>query len=52
MEMTKEEAIKYLKKKDEYCDDEAEDVQTKEEKVEEVMKKGKIYGDPTAEVEF
>ena len=50
--MEKEQAIKYLKKQNEYCDDEAEKPLTKEEKVEEVMKKGKIYGDPTAEIDM
>ena len=50
--MEKEEAIKYLERKGGYNDDKAEKPLTKEEKVEKVMKKGKIYGDPTAEIDM
>ena len=50
--MDKEKAIKYLKRQEEYCDDEVKKPKTKEEKVELVMKEGKIYGDPTAEIDM
>jgi len=50
--MDKEQAIEYLKKKGEYCDDEKEKPLTKEDKVKQVMKEGKIYGDPIADVQF
>jgi len=50
--MNKEKAIEYLKGKDEYNDDEEDAPLTKEEKVEKVMKEGKIYGDPTADIDM
>ena len=49
MEMNKEEAIKYLERKDRI---KGKKIFSKEEeaKIKEVMKKGKIYGDPVCEV--
>ena len=41
--MNEEKAIKYLKRKN---------IETTQDEIEKVMKKGSIYGDPTAEVEF
>ena len=41
--MNREKAIKYLKKKE---------VKPTEKEIEQVMKEGKIYGDPVAEIDF
>ena len=41
--MNKEEAKKYLEKKE---------VDTTDEEIEKVMTEGKIYGDPIAEIDF
>jgi len=41
--MDRENAIKYLKRKD---------IRPTEEKIEDVMKEGKIYGDPVAEIQW
>ena len=41
--MNREEAIKYLEK---------HDVEATEKNIKQIMKEGKIYGDPSAEIDF
>jgi len=50
--MKKKEAIAYLKRKGEYNNDKPKKALTKEDKVKKVMKEGKIYGDPVAEIRW
>lgn len=63
--MNKEKAEEYLKREDEWEEEDVEPItkeearkrneeirRRNEEKVEEVMKEGKIYGDPSAEIQW
>ena len=56
--MNREEAIAYLKRKDRWLEEEPkpktkeEIAKENEESIKEVMKEGKIYGDPYAEIQW
>lgn len=54
--MEREKAIEHLEKKkkieDPYIKEERKFSKNEEKKIQKVMKEGKIYGDPSAEIEF